>query len=938
VLRRSEQEPTLARNRLLAGLFFASGALALVHQVVWIRKLTLAFGATSPAVSLVLAVFFSGMALGAWSIGRYWRGRPAPVTLYARLEVAIGVWALLFPSLLAAAEHLYLNVYDPLSNSASWLFVIRAMLAGLLLLVPSALMGATLPVVVRHFVTSPQHLGDRVGGLYALNTIGGAVGAFAAGFWSIERLGVDGTIYAAALGNLVIGAIAYALTLIITAPTFDTRSPTSRPQAWNSGTRVLAATAFGMCGFTGIAYEVVWTRYLSLFMTTSVYAYSTMLGTFLVGLAVGSYCVRRWADRHVDPLKLFGYLQVAIGITSFAVFPALVPAADMPIWWMLGDPVVAQVVFSATLMMLPTMLMGAAFPLISRIVTPDVASVSRSIGMLYALNTFGAILGSVVAAFVLIPFAGVQASVGLLATLNIVIGLAALGHNPAGRLERMALASCVAGVVMASVSYVFPGDLLAFRLQRYVGAGERILDVREGRVGTAWVAEDAWGRRSLWGNTSVLGRTRRLYRTDFPAQRFQGHVPLLLHRGDPRQILGIGFGTGQTFGAQLLHPIARLDAVDISPDVVNLATAYFREHPDGMPSDSRARVIIDDGRAFIGSVRERYDVISLEMPPQEEAGIVHFYTREFYEHARARLNPNGVLAQWLPIYNVTPEEARGITRTMRTVFPQTVLWHNGANLLLIGFNGIFELSRTHMAQQVQHKAIARDLAISHLGDPQSVLTDPDNFLAGFLVGPRGLAAYTSGAAIYTDNRPALEFTWRNFTEWGPLRAERLILANVELLHSHLENIAPYIPDASGESIAVVDRMRRRYLNRLEAIALDNLATYAASQGRTADARNLYRRAITLSPDFAQAHTNFASLLQRTGELDNAETEYREALRLEPRFAEAHYGIGTLWEQRGLLPDALKAYHQALNIKKDFRWAQARVARLSRADEIKRPLD
>jgi spermidine synthase len=919
---------TRSADRFLAVAFFVSGALALIHEVVWIRKLTLVFGATSPAASLVLAVFFGGMALGAWLIGRHWRGRPAPVTLYACLELAIGVWALLFPSLLAAVERLYLSVYNPLAGNAGWLFALRATLAGLLLLVPSALMGATLPVLVRQFVTSSQHLGHRVGGLYALNTIGGAAGAFAAGFWSIERLGVDGTIYAAAIGNLLIGMIAYGLPHRAAAPASERRPAVSQPQAWSARARVLAATAFGLCGFTGLAYEIVWTRYLSLFMTTSVHAYSTMLAIFLLGLALGSHLARPWADRHSDPLRLFGYIQLAVGVTSFAVFPMLVPAAEMPIWWRLGDPVLIQVAFSAALMILPTMLMGAAFPLISKIVTTDIATVSRSVGLLYAVNTLGAILGSVVAASVLIPVAGIQASVALLATINIAIGLVALGYNPTARWERMAFGSCVAGAVMVLVSHLFPGDLLKFRLQRYVGSSERILDVREGRVNTVWVAEDAWGRRSLWGNTSVLGRTRRLYRPDFPAQRFQGHIPLLLHRGDPRQVLGIGFGTGQTFAAQLLHPIHRLDAVDISPEVVDLAVAYFGQHPDGMRPDPRSRVIIDDGRTFIASVRERYDIISLEMPPQEEAGIVHFYTREFYEHARARLNPNGVLAQWLPIYNVTPDETRGIARTMGLVFPQTILWHNGANLLLIGFNGTFELSRTRLAEQLQREPIARDLAISHLGDPQSALADPDYFLAGFLMGPRALDAFTLGAAIYTDNRPALEFTWRDFNEWGPLRAERLILANTRMLQAHLEDVGPYVANADSQSLATIDRARGRYLNRLEAIALDNLGTYAMGQERTEEARNLYSRAITLSPDFAQAHTNLASLLHRAGQLDDAQTAYQEALRLEPRFAEAHYGMGTLWEQRGRVPDALQAYNRAIDIKKDFRWAQARAARLT----------
>src|SRR5256886_3699407 len=755
---------------LLALLFFLSGAVALVHEVAWIRKLTLIFGATAPAVSLVLAIFFAGMALGAWCVCRVWKGHPAAVRLYAGLEAAVGIWALLFPSLLSVTERLYGWLYPASAGHAGWLFVARATLVSFLLLPPSALMGATLPVLVRHFVRMRAHLGARIATLYALNTFGGALGALAAGFWLIRTLGVDGTIYAAGAGNLMLGGAAWLLASRANSFPVTASARGSVPsRSWRSRAWIGAAMAFGLSGFTGLAYEVVWTRYLSLFTVTSLYAYSTMLTVFLVGLAVGSLTAARWADRHPDLLARFGWLQIAVGISSLALFPSLVAVASSRIWFRLTDPLYSQLAVSAVLMIVPAALMGMAFPVLCKIVATEPDTASAIVGVVYALNTLGAILGSILAGFVLIPVFGMQLSVGLLASVNVAVGLAALACGPSLRWRRTALALAGTLAVVVLVRHVLPLDLPRARLQQYVGGAEQVLDVREGRMATAWVTEDAWGRRSLWGNSSVLGRTRRLYRMDLSAQRLQGHIPLVLHRGDPRTVLGIGFGTGQTFGAQLLYPIRRLDVVEISPEVVELALTYFGQHPDGVRSDPPAPVIIGDARSFVRVTHAHYDVISLEMPPHAEAGVVHFYTREFYALARERLAPHRALAQWLPIYNVTPEETRGIVRTFLAEFPESALWYNGANLLLLGFKGTFELSLRGVRERLQHPGIATDLAVSHLGGPNELLADPKYFVAGFLMGPVGLAALAKGGPVYTDNRPALEPTWRGVPAWGPGR-------------------------------------------------------------------------------------------------------------------------------------------------------------------------
>ena len=925
------QDPKLAAA-LVVLLFALSGFLGLVYEVLWIRKLTLVFGASSLAMSTVLAGFFGGMALGSFAFGRISQRVRNPLRLYAALEVGIGLFAVAFPALLRATDYLYALAYTPLSPHPVWLHGYRVLLAFILLLIPTALMGGSLPTISRHFVRTGSSLSARIGGLYAVNTIGAALGAFVTGYFLIARLGVDSSNLLAGSANIALGVAAWYLGGRTRIPAPAESRPARRrdkaePTASSFSPRLilLVTLAFGASGFISIAYEIIWARYLSLFLMNSIYATSTILTVFLLGLGLGSLLFARFFDGRKRLLTTFGALQLGIGGSAVLLTPALL-ALGSPLA-MRTPELVAFQVFSFALMILPTTLMGALLPLACRIVVQRVDRVGRTLGALYAVNIVGAVLGALIGGLLLVPSLGIGGSIVLLATGNGLLGLAAIASEPSASRWQVSIGGMAALAIIAFPAFLWP-PIPRSRLAQVAGPSDRIIDVREGLMSTVWVTENTWHRKTLWVDTSVMGRTQRPGRRGFSAQRVQGHIPLLLHAGTAQAVLGIGFGTGQTFGAQLLYPIERLDAVDISKAVVELGITHFREHVGGLDTDPRARVIVDDGRSYVARTQETYDVITLEMPPHTEVGIVHFYTVDFYELLRQRLRPGGIVVQWVPIYNLTPAETRGVVRTFIEVFPEAALWYNSTNLLLVGWEDRVLIDPSGVRERLLQQLVAEDLAVSYTGDPSVSLNQLEGVLAGFLMGPRSLARFAQETPVYTDDRPRLEFSWIEFPVWGPARSDLLILDNARQIVPHLDEIAPHLSEPlDGATEERILDIRRSYVGHLFAIGYDNLATRAAAQGHVDEALRLYHEAIDAQPWFAQAHYNLGNLHLKLGETEEALEIFREAARLAPDLAEAQFAIALSLYRLRSLQESVEAYQAAIAIHPDFADAYLNLARV-----------
>jgi spermidine synthase len=733
---------------LVLAIFFVSGASGLIYEVAWFRLLSLSFGVSVYAASAVLTAFMGGLALGSWVFGNItarWqtndsaekRSSPASLLhLFALLVIGIALFAFATPPLFAGLTSLYVWIArearpDPFVYNA-----VRTALATLALVPPTFLMGGTLPVLAHFLAAREQDRGQRIGLLYAINTFGGVLGALAAGLILIPSLGVSGSLYLGGALDLAVAGLAFWLARHWQAerdvpapvappapsqPAPRSRQATRTTSARASGGRAIMATnismrlahndvvpalqiqsavsrsasilkptqlaliGYALSGFAALGYQVVWTRTLAIFSLNAVYSFTIMLVTFLIGLAAGSAWMGRRIDRHPQPLALFGWLQIGIGMCAVI---ALYAFARMPT---LLDMFTARTSFLASLwaeffaaaviMIVPTLLMGAVFPVVARLYTapsptdasvatvPDQKGVGSRIGRLYALNTVGATLGACMAGFVFIPLIGLQRSSLLLVALNLIIGaVAVLMASPASG-ERLRLAG-VAGATMLAVALLPPGVYLGFR----EGVIPELVYYREGVDATVAVFKVKYPPLKM---SFVNGRSE--VPTDKHSMRafhLLGHLPALI-RPDAHNALMISFGNGIASGAMATHPIPRIHAVELVAEQVEAARLYEVENR-GVLDRSGFQITIEDGRNYLLRSTERYDIITADATHPINSSSWALFTQEFYTMVRDHLADNGVFIQWLPFHDLSERDYRDIIHTFQSVFPHTTLWYTGA--------------------------------------------------------------------------------------------------------------------------------------------------------------------------------------------------------------------------------------------------------------------
>jgi predicted membrane-bound spermidine synthase len=422
---------------LLVGLFcfFFSGAAGLIYQVVWTRMLTQIFGNTTYAIATVLSAFMAGLAIGSFWFGKIADRGKNDFLLYGILEAGVGVYGFLVPWLFAGAQKLYGPIFGLNENFPFVFNLVLFFLSFVLLVFPTLLMGATLPVLSRFFVRSFADFGSRVGDLYATNTLGAVIGCAAAGFVLIPTLGMRTTVFVAAGVNMVIAAVILVVDRIrpkaaqefAVEPTAD-ESATDTPRSSSSMLAWVVLTSFALSGFASLVYENAWTRALTLVIGSSIYSFSTMLVTFLIGLALGGFIYARFMGEREARLSTFGLIELWVGLSALATIPLFerLPLIFVRLLHGFGDTFTVflslQIFLSALVMFLPTVLLGMTFPLVARLFTQSIYRVGSGVGSSYAANTVGAVLGAFAGGFILIPHLGVQNTIIFAVVMNLVIG------------------------------------------------------------------------------------------------------------------------------------------------------------------------------------------------------------------------------------------------------------------------------------------------------------------------------------------------------------------------------------------------------------------------------------------------------------------------------------------------------------------------------------
>lgn len=736
-------------------LLFASGFAGLVYQVLWMRELGRLFGNDAQAVATTLAAFFLGIALGSHVVGRRVAASRRPLRVYAWLEAGLAGSALLYLAIVDVYAAVYAPLYASLGARPAAFLAVKFALALAALLPPAFCMGGTLPAMSQHLVRRADALGRTASGLYAVNTLGAALGAWLAGFELIRRLGVDGATALAVSTSLAVAALAAwagRLPVPAASPAASPEPPpagAARPGAPGLGRAGLGAAAFAS-GFATLALEVLWTRMFAQVLQNSVYTFALVLAVFLVALALGAQLARSLMRRVADPGGGLAGLLLASAI-GVAATPWVFAWRTGGLDYLGGESGWSSYVLDATgataLVLLPAgLLVGSVFPFLLRSAQELRWSPGRAVGETAALNTLGGVAGSLVAGFALLDALGLWPSLRLLA-----VGYAAAALAVAARRvgPRPWLASASALVLVALATRIDPAGLPRVRVDPD-RLRERVVEVIEGSGGTVAVVDRAGLLRIKLDNHYGLGGT-----TDLEQEQFQALLPLALHPR-PRSALFLGLGTGITAGAALRHPLERVVVAEISAEVVAASRRHFAPWLHGLFVDPRAAVLAEDGRNLLEGTRERFDVVVGDLLMPWLAGAGGLYSVEAYRAGRERLAPGGLYAQWLALFQLSREEFATIARTMAEVFPHLALWRGNFRgslpiALLLGSVDAAPLDpdalRARLAEAVAAEAAAgRALSI----DPEEVLLLYQGDLA------RARAALGPGA-IETDARPRVEY-------------------------------------------------------------------------------------------------------------------------------------------------------------------------------------
>ena len=752
---------------VLYGLFFASGVAALIYEVMWMRSFSLVFGSTTEAASAVLGAFFGGLAIGSLWGARLAARRATALWRYGVAEVAIGAGALLVDLWILWFRDLYPAIYR-LAPGSDWVLTAsKLLLAFVAMGIPCVAMGTTLPLITRAIVAGREHLGRRVGTAYALNTIGAMTGVLLAGFVLPPAIGTRNSIYVAVAINVAVGLAAILVArsraagveddeaAAALAPSESTAAGSAAAgEAPRSDPAVLLVVAAS--GFGTVALEVLYTRLIVNVTDSSVFSFALMLATFLVFLGLASLVVSRTVDRLENPWKLLAWTQ-SLAVVAILVSPGFFQLTTDSAPGSLEEyllRLLRQLVFVVG----PTILLvGVALPTAWKIATRHAAESGLRVGRLTGLNTFGAVAGSVITGFVIVPTLGIPR--GILLTALLYCGVAVLswlrGYGPLRAIGAAVLLAVVSGFLLAA------GAGRIFFLE--VGPEQRVVKLVIGEsVNVAVIDDPQVGRIMKVNNNYVLGRSDKLA---VDMQRGQGGLPLLLHP-EPKSVAFIGVATGGSVSAVLDFPVERVLAIELLSEVVE-AAGYFETVNRRVLKSDKVEVLVADGRNHLFATAETFDAIVGDLFAPWQAGTGYLYTTEHFRAVGERLADGGVFVQWLPAHQLSVEELRMISATFLDVFPSAELWLNRPDVRALG-----------------------SLALVAWADGRPTPTDRVDVARSsanfegleYVCGADVLARWSSGALRNSDERPRIEFSAAvsRFDKGGHVDAMRSLITELRL--------------------------------------------------------------------------------------------------------------------------------------------------------------
>ncbi len=772
-------------HNVVFAFFFLSGFTSLVFEVLWERSLARVFGTTSLALSTLLTAFMAGLALGAWLAGKWAARTKRPLRIYALLEGGVGLYALLVPFLLDQLPAVYGSLFVRLFDEPVAFAALRFVAVFAILVVPTTLMGASLPFMSQWISRSSKRFHGRVGLLYATNTLGACGGSLLAGFVLLPTLGLAATNYAFAALNVLLCLIVLAAEATFLSdehlapleePSDDldeafgrtlTAEPTSR-----RATQIVVV-GFGVAGLVSMTYQVLWTRAYVIVLGSSTYSFTLILSAFLLGLGSGSAVASSFVDRVRRPVAWLAATQlllVTFATAAFAVLDDLPEVLFARMREQIGSAeeiYLFQFVLVGALVFLPIALQGAAFPLVVRALATRREHAGADVARAYTVNTAGAIGGGFLAGFVLMPLLGLHGAMTLMLTVNLLVALSwvATELRESYAKPKAMLLGVLSVVAAATVAFGPTMDRVAltrgmfrvywarelFDAKKFASDNPELVFYADGITATTTVE-----KRGALVTLKANGKPEASDGHDMATQILVALLPMMIRSSDHpvgnENVAMIGFGSGVTAGAALQWPLARLEVVEIEPAM--LEASRFFDHVNHRPlSDPRTSIVETDGRNFLEYSREMYDVVISEPSNPWIAGVASLFTVEHFWRARRRLAPGGVFGQWVQLYEISPENVKTIFATFSAVFPHVAAFSSmpkGTDLILIGSEQPIELSPEGFAAAWQNDVVRAELQRAGISSPW------DAYGLMFMNGDE-IRTFIAGAPLNTDDNGLLEF-------------------------------------------------------------------------------------------------------------------------------------------------------------------------------------
>ena len=923
----------LAVRWLFLFAYTCSGMAGLVYEVSWTRLLTLYIGHSTAAASAVVGAFLGGLAVGA-AVGGRIAATLTPrscLMAYIVLELGVAIAALAVPLELAAITPILRWAYT--DGAGGVIFpAVRLMACLVMVFVPAAALGATFPFAVRFFSEGSEHAERQASALYFLNTAGAALGAVLAGFVLIPAIGISGTTYFGVAASVIAAA---SMALVSRAPHETTEAQVSerkkkkkrravdddRPRSFD--TLALPAIVLGLSGFAALVHEIAWTRILSLVLGPTTYAFAAALAAVISGVALGSG-LGAWLVRQTrNPAAWLVFVLALAALSTswtYAIAGGPVPimvAREVAESANLYERLLTRGALLTVFLIVPTaMCFGAAFPL-ALALTPSRQDAAGRFGLVYAINTIGSVAGSLAAGFIFIPALGLQPTLWIVSACLVLAALVVMAGATVSRGTRATgLIATAATVLMIVVTPPWDRELLASGAYIYAPFVPKDLDLetqlkagallyyREGASATVSV-------KRLTGTTTLAvdGKTDASNRGDMLTQKLIAHLPLLLH-DNPQNVAIIGLGSGVTAGAALTHPILRADVLEISPEVIE-ASRFFETENRKALEDPRTHMIVGDGRSHLLLAERKYDVIVSEPSNPWIAGVASLFTKEFFEAARDRLAPGGLMCQWANAYNISDADLRSIVATFRSVFPNGTLWLIGASdLVMVASADPLDARLQKIADHWRRSGVAADLGRVSVLDPFAILSM-------YVGGPREMEQYSAGATVFTDDTSRLEFTTPRelHSQSGAANGENLarLLAGTggpdavrEARSSagavEWRNRGAMLVDGDVQDLAYDAYTKALTLDPGDAVALDGLVRTAVLTRRGADALAWVKSVTTGKTDRMETRIAISKLLASIGQQEEAVGAARDAVRTAPGRMEPLVQVAELHADAGNWPE------------------------------------